>query len=131
MIYFYVEGKSSKEILYLCKRLGVHLITVSEKTHELSLAEGVVSTLINNRPKLFKKQVQLLDPKLVLLQNDSTSPRGQWIARNYKSYLITELTVNTRKRYIARKKAGFIGSWFVGLVHRLSGLTGIQPHRHT
>ena len=98
--------------------------------HRLILSHGDASTLIAKSPNQFKKQITEINPELVLLQNDSTSPRGQWVIKNYRSCLISELTVNTRQRYVARKNAGFIGSRFLKLVHRLAGFTAILYKVH-
>jgi len=123
MIYYFLEGKRLDEILHVCKSLKLQILTTKKYVHEYSVNKGVSSTLISNKPKLFKNDMRNIAPCAVILDNDSTSARGQWIARNYTSYLISELEISTRARYIARSKAGFIGNKFFKVMHRLAGIT--------
>tara|TARA_B100001093_G_scaffold512934_2_gene583801 strand:+ start:2113 stop:3273 length:1161 start_codon:yes stop_codon:yes gene_type:complete len=125
VIYYYVESKRIDEVMYLCKSLKLHVLTNKKDIHGNAVNEGLVSTLISNQPRRFKKEIRNIAPSAVILDNDSTSARGQWIARNYKSYLISELQINTRARYFARSKAGFIGNKFFKVMHRLAGITGL------
>lgn len=125
MIYFYSEGKRNDEILYICKSLKLKILTTKKNVHEYSKLKGISSTLISNQPRRFKSEIKNIAPSAVILENDSTSARGQWIAKNYRSYLISELQINVRDRYIARKKAGFIGNKFFEVMHRLAGMTGL------
>jgi len=125
MIYYYLDGKRVEEILYVCKSLKLHILTTKKYLHEYSINKGVSSTLISNQPRRFKNEIRNLAPSAVILDNDSTSARGQWIAKNYTSYLISELDVNVRARYIARSKAGFIGNKFFKVIHQLAGITGL------
>ena len=125
MIYYYFEGKRNDEVLYVCKALKLHILTTKKYVYEYAVNEGVGSTLISDQPRRFKKEIRNIAPRAVILANDSTSARGQWIAKNYTSYLISELQINTRARYIARKKAGFIGNKFFKIMHRLIGVTGL------
>ena len=123
MIYYYVDGKRIDEILYVCKSLKLQILTTKKYVHEYSVNKGVSSTLISNKPKLFKNDMRNIAPCAVILDNDSTSARGQWIARNYTSYLISELEISTRARYIAKAKVGFTGNKFFKFMHRLAGIT--------
>ncbi len=125
MIYYYSEGKRNDEILYICKSLKLQILTTKKDVHENSKIEGIGSTLISNRPGQFKNEIKKIAPHAVILDNDSTSARGQWIARNFRAYLISELNVNARDRYIARKRAGFIGNKFFEVIHKLAGMTGL------
>ena len=125
MIYYYVEGKHLDEILYICKSLKLNILTTKKYVHEYSVNQGVSSTLISSKPRLFKNNIRNIAPSAVILDNDSTSARGQWIARNYTSYLIAQLEVNTRARYKARSKVGFVGNKFFKVMHRLAGITGL------
>ncbi len=123
MIYYFVEGKRVDEVLYVCKSLKLHILTTKKDVHEYSEIKGISSTLISNHPRRFKNEIRNIAPSAVILDNDSNSARGQWIARNYTSYLISELDISTRARYIARSKAGFIGNKFFKVMHRLAGIT--------
>ena len=125
MIYYYVESKRIDEILYVCKSLKLQILTTKKDVHEYSEIKGISSTLISNQPRRFKNEIRKIAPRAVILDNDSTSARGQWIARNYASYLISELQINTRARYIARSKVGFIGNKFFKVMHRLAGITAL------
>ena len=123
MIYYYVEGKRVDEALYVCKSLKIHILTTKKYVHEYSINKGVSSTLISNKLRRFKNEIRNIAPCAFILENDSTSPRGQWIARNYTSYLISELEISTRARYIAKAKVGFTGNKFFKFMHRLAGIT--------
>jgi hypothetical protein len=124
-MYYYVEGKRIDEVTYLCKSLKLHILTNKKEIHENAVNQGLSSTLISNEPRRFKKEIRNISPSVVFIDNDSTSPRGQWIAKYFISYLISELTINSRARYIARKNAGFIGNVFAKFMHRLAGVTGL------
>ena len=125
MIYYYTESKRLEEVVYVCKSLNLHILTTKKHVHEYSVNKGVSSTLVRNEPRQFKNEIRNIASSAFILDNDSTSPRGQWIARNYTSYLISELDINTRARYIARSKAGFIGNKFFKVMHQLAGITGL------
>ena len=125
MLYYYVESKRIEEIIYLCKSLKLHVLTTKKDIHGKAVNEGLVSTQISNQPRRFKKEIRNIAPSAVILDNDSTSARGQWIAKNYTSYLISELQINTRARYIARSNSGFIGNKLARVMHRLAGITGL------
>ena len=125
MIYYYAEGKRTEEILYVCKSLKLPILTSKKYIHEYFINKGINSTLLTNKPIQFKKEIKKVAPLVVLLENDATSARGQWIARNYTSYLISGLEINTRARYIARSKAGFMGNKFLKALHQLTGITGL------
>tara|TARA_B110001450_G_scaffold256377_1_gene286627 strand:- start:2027 stop:3184 length:1158 start_codon:yes stop_codon:yes gene_type:complete len=123
MVYYYVEGKRVEEVLFVCKSLKLHILTTRRYVHENCVNRGASSTLISNQPRRFKKEIRNIAPSAVILDNDSTSARGQWIARNYTSYLISELDISTRARYIAKSKAGFTGNKFFKFMHQLAGVT--------
>ncbi len=123
MVYYYVEGKRIDEIFYVCRSLNIQLLTTKKSIHEHALRSGLNSTIINKEPIRFKAEITKIRPGAVLLNNDQLSARGQWIAKKYTSYLIDDLTINTRERYIARKNAGFIGSRFCKVMHRIGGIT--------
>ncbi len=123
MVYYYVEGKRINEILFVCKSLKLPVITTNKKAHEYYLSKGISSTLINRSPKQFKATIKDIGPDMVLLNNDHVSSHGNWIARNYATYVIFDLTINTRERYIARKDVGFIGSGLCKVMHRIAGIT--------
>ena len=125
MIYYFVEGKRIEEVLHVCKSLKLHILTTKKHLHEYSVDKGVSSTIVSNQPRRFKNDIRNIAPCAVILENDSISARGQWIAKNYISYLISELDMSTRTRYFARSKAGYIGNTFFKVMHRLTGNTGL------
>ena len=123
MIYYYADAKRVEETVYVCKSLQLHILTTKKHVHEYSVNKGVSSTLISNKPRQFKNDIRNIAPCAVILDNDSTSAKGQWIARNYTSYLIAALEINTRARWKARSRVGFIGNKFFKIMHRLAGIT--------
>lgn len=124
-IYFYVEGKYIKEIFSVCKSLGINILTTDKDTHQHFLNRGVLSKYLNKSPKLFKKMIIDINPKLIILNNDNISSRQHWIAKNFKTLLIFEFQIDTRHRFKIRKSFGFIGSKTAKFLHKLLGITGL------
>ena len=93
MIYYYVEGKRIDEILFLCKKLNLHIITTNEAVHECSINSGVKSTAINKEPYKFKSEIRRLKPSAVILNNDHLSAHGQWIEIIKHTYFSTSLLI--------------------------------------
>ncbi len=125
MIYYFVEGKRIDEALHVCKSLNINILTTKKSLHQYSLYKGANSALVSNQPRRFKSDIRKIAPCAVILENDSTSVRGQWLAKTYASYLISELDMSTRARYVARSRAGFMGNKFLKVMHRLTGITGL------